>query len=52
MRTGFPMKCPAISRLSLRWGLRAPREAKHNDDVKLIFCGAAVLIKFLTLKRR
>lgn len=33
MRTGFPMKCPAISRLSLRRGLRALREAPHNGDV-------------------
>lgn len=50
MRTGFPMKCPVISRLSLRRGLRAPREATHNDDAKVIFRGAAALIKFLTLR--
>lgn len=52
MSTGFPVKCPIISCRSLRWDLRAQKEAKHNDEVKLIFYGVVALIKFLTLRRR
>lgn len=52
MRTGFPMKCPIISYLSLSWDLRVQKEEKHNDEVKLIFCGAEAVIKILTLKHR